>query len=134
VKHGAVAHLSLDPTNYQDLWWTPSESGWGLAIAHSGNTIFAVLFSYGDDGKPLWLVAPAVQRLADGSYSGTLYRTRGPAFDASAWGDVSAAPAGDIALRFADGNSATLSYTVDGRAVRKAITRFSTSPSEPRCR
>ena len=121
-------------TNFQDLWWSPSESGWGLAIAHSGNTMFGVLFSYGADGHPMWLAAPAMERLADGAYSGTLYRTHGPSSDASAWGAVSAASAGAISLHFTDGDSATLSYTVDGRAVRKTITRFATSPSSPVCR
>ena len=121
-------------TNYQDLWWSPSESGWGVAIAHSGSTIFAVLFTYGDDGKPLWLAAPAVQRAPDGGYSGPLYRTRGPSFDASPWQDISATAAGSLALRFTNGESASLSYTVDGRTVKKTITRFATSPSEPVCR
>jgi lysyl endopeptidase len=121
-------------TNYQDLWWNPSESGWGVAIAHAGDTLFTVLFSYGDDGSPLWLAGPAVARQADGGYAGTLYRTKGPAFDASPWTAAAVESAGTIALRFADGDSATLSYTVDGRAVKKTITRFAISPSAPACR
>ncbi len=50
-------------TNYQDLWWhapAGSESGWGIHFTHQGDTIFATWFTYGLDGKPLWLVVSAV--------------------------------------------------------------------------
>src|SRR5688500_17681657 len=37
-------------TNSTDIWWDPSESGWGLnVIQHSSNVIFATWFSYDDD-------------------------------------------------------------------------------------
>ncbi|HUI99488.1 MAG TPA: serine protease [Usitatibacter sp.] len=120
-------------TNYQDLWWDPAESGWGLAIAHQGDTLFAVLFTYADDGTPMWLAGPNLTRGADGRYSGSLYRTRGAPL-AAAWHAASAAAAGNIAIEFADGDSATVEYSIDGRAVRKPITRISASPSAPACR
>jgi len=121
-------------TNYQDLWWDMSEPGWGLAVAHQGDTLFTVLFTYGDDGRAMWIVGPEVRRLPDGSYAGTLYRTRSPGFDASFPQSPSVASAGTITLRFADGGSATLAYSVDGREVHKSITRFVASPSVPACR
>ena len=121
-------------TNYQDLWWNPSESGWGLAIAHQGSTLFTVLFSYGDDGRATWLAGPDVERQADGGFSGTLYRASGPAFDTAPWQPASASAAGTMALRFSDGETGTLTYTVDGRSVEKQITRYVTSPSSPACR
>ena len=121
-------------TNYQDLWWDASESGWGLAVAHQGDTLFTALFSYGDDGRPMWLVGSDVRRLPDGTYAGTLYRTNSPGFHASSAPSASAMAAGTIALSFANGDSATLTYSVDGRQVRKPITRFSVSPSVPVCR
>ena len=53
--------------NYQDLWWNPAESGWGINLAHQGDTIVATWSTYGADGKPLnvkGVVANAVtQRL-----------------------------------------------------------------------
>ena len=45
--------------NYQGLWWNApagSESGWGINLNHQGNTLFATWFTFGLDGKPLWLV------------------------------------------------------------------------------
>jgi hypothetical protein len=37
--------------NYQDLWWNPAESGWGLALAHQGNILFGGLFTYSSAGR-----------------------------------------------------------------------------------
>ncbi len=75
----------LQDTNYTDLWWASpagSESGWGINLNHQGNIIFATLFDYDTDGSPMWLVMSDGERQSDGSYSGTLFRTTGPAFNA----------------------------------------------------
>jgi predicted dienelactone hydrolase len=123
---GAQSDLSL-ATNYQDMWWAApagSEAGWGVSLAHQGNTIFAVWFTYGLDGRPLWQVA-TVAPTAPATYSGTLYRTRGPAFSAVPFDParVVATPAGTATLAFANGNSATFAYTVNGISQAKQITR-----------
>ena len=80
---GAQPNLAL-ATNYQDLWWAApagSESGWGVNFTHQGDIIFATWFTYDTDGTPLWLSA-TVNKTASGVYTGTLYRTTGPAFNA----------------------------------------------------
>jgi len=102
-------------TNYQDLWWASpaaSESGWGINLNHEGNTIFATWFTYDLDGSPLWLVATANQTADPKVFSGTLYRTSGPRFDAFNPATVVNAPVGFLTLTFTDGNHATMSYTV----------------------
>lgn len=122
-------------TNYQDLWWNPSESGWGLAIAHQGDVLFAVLFTYDDQHRAMWIVGSEVRLRSDGSYSGELYRTTGPAFDAATtWRPASATAVGGIALRFSDGQTGMLDYTIDGRSVHAPITRLVAAPSVPACR
>ena len=118
--------------NYQDLWWRTSgaESGWGLNLAHQGDTLFLTWFTYGVDGKPTWFVASDVSRNADGTFSGALYRTSGPAFNSATWdaSRVSATPVGTVTLSFSDGNTGLFSFTVDGVSGSKPITRqlFST--------
>ncbi len=133
----AVCTLTSDSrasdSNYQDLWWNPAEPGWGLAIAHQGNTLFAVLFTYDDAGRAMWLVASGVQRQPDGGFSGTLYRTTGPAFDAKGWQPALPSPVGAVTLRFANGESGALDYSVNGRAVHKDITRMVVAASAPAC-
>ena len=123
---GMQPNLAL-ATNYQDLWWTApagSEAGWGINFAHQGDTIFATWFTYGLDGKPLWLAATAPLS-APRTYAGTLYETRGPAFDAVPFDPalVTMTAVGTATLTFANGNSATFAYTVDGNSQAKQITR-----------
>ena len=110
-------------TNYQDLWWNASESGWGVNITHQGDILFATLFTYGSNGQGMWLVMSAGQRQSDGSYFGDLYRTTGPAFNANPWTSVSVARVGNMRLRFTNGENGTLEYDVDGVSVTKSITR-----------
>jgi hypothetical protein len=43
-RFGALADLRL-ATNFQDLWWNPSESGWGINLTHQGTRIFASWFT-----------------------------------------------------------------------------------------
>ncbi len=114
-------------TNYQDLWWAApagAESGWGVNFTHQGNTIFATWFTYGADGNPLWLAVTA-QISAPGVYTGTLYRTAGPPFNATPFlpGNVALTSVGAATLTFANGNSATFAYTVNGVSQTKQITR-----------
>jgi hypothetical protein len=116
-------------TNYQDLWWNPSESGWGLNITHQDNTLFATLFTYDASGRDLWLVMSGGARQADGSYSGELYQTSGPAFNAVPFNGVTVTTVGTMRLRFTDGDNGTLTYTYNGVTVNKSIQRqvFSTT-------
>jgi hypothetical protein len=125
-RFGMLAHLEA-ATNYQDLWWNApagSESGWGLNVAHQGDTLFVTWFTYDVDGSPLWLSATA-QKTATRAYGGTLYRTSGPAFSATPWNpaSVTLAPVGTTTLTFADGNHATFAYTVNAVSQVKQITR-----------
>ena len=114
-------------TNYQDLWWASpagSESGWGVNLTHEGDTIFATWFTYDVDKSPMWLVVTAV-KTSPGMYSGTLYRTTGPAFNSVPFNpaNVMSTAVGQATFTFADGNNATFAYTVNGVAQNKAITR-----------
>jgi hypothetical protein len=123
---GAQPNLAL-ATNYQDLWWgapAGSESGWGVNFTHQGDTIFATWFTYDSDGAPLWLSA-TVDKTAPGVYSGTLYRTTGPAFSAVPFlpASIGLTAVGPLTLTFANGNSATYAYTVNGVTQTKSIVR-----------
>ena len=114
-------------TNYQDLWWAApagAESGWGVNFTQQGDTIFATWFTYDTDGSPLWLSATANKSSA-GVFTGTLYRTTGPAFNALPFSpsQVVATPVGTLTLSFASGDTATFAYVVNGVSQSKTITR-----------
>jgi hypothetical protein len=119
---GAQPNLAA-ATNYQDLWWNPAESGWGINLTQQGSTIFATWFTYNQNGKPLWLSVTAEPE--GGSYAGVLYQTSGPAYSAVPFdpANVVLMPVGSATLTFADGNNATFAYTAFDISQSKTITR-----------
>jgi hypothetical protein len=124
-------------TNYQDLWWNTSESGWGLNVAHQADTIFATWFTYGAGGRGQWLVASSLQRQATGEFSGRLYRTTGKAFDQINGSSAmvgSPVDIGEATLTFQNGETGRFDYTVDGVAQSKTITRQQFGATTPLCR
>ena len=58
-------------------------------------------------------------------FSGTLYRTTGPAFNAVPFDPtkVHRTAVGTATITFADGNNASFAYTVNGVGQTKSITR-----------
>lgn len=120
--------------NYQDLWWNPAESGWGLNMVQQGTTIFATLFTYSMAGRDMWLVAPSVTRQPDASWTGPLYSTTGPAFDTTPWTPIGFTEVGSMTFHFSAGDRATMSYTVNGVRVDKEIQREVFAGTAPACR
>ena len=123
---GAQPNLA-QATNYQDLWWkmpAGSESGWGINFTHQGDTIFATWFTYDHDHSSIWLVVTA-NKTTPGTYTGTLYRTTGPAFNAVPFNPaaVVGTSVGTATITFGDGNTASFAYTVNGVSQTKAISR-----------
>jgi hypothetical protein len=126
---GAVPDLAL-ATNYTDLWWVPggAESGWGIDFTHQGDVIFAAWFTYDFTGAALPLTA-TLRKVAPGVYTGALIRTSGPPFSAAPWvpAAVTRMEVGTATVAFANGNAATLTFTVSdgGRTTTrtKTITR-----------
>jgi hypothetical protein len=113
--------------NYQGIWWKSppdSESGWGLNLAHQEDTIFASWFTYDMSGRHWWLTMTATKTAA-GTYSGTLYQTRGPPFNAVPWDPFAVVPTqvGTGTLTFSDANNGTFFYTIGAVTQAKAITR-----------
>jgi hypothetical protein len=122
-------------TNYQDMWWNPAESGWGINIVHQNSTLFATLMTFDPTGKNLWLISTGTSQ-SDGSYLGDLYRVRGPAFDAQPFTPITAANlanVGTMRFTFADGITGSLAYTFDGVPVSKSITRQVFASAAPAC-
>jgi hypothetical protein len=136
AREGALVKVSLPPAaeaqaivNYTDLWSNPSEPGWGLFLDQQGITAFGTLFVAGAGGDPAWLVMSEGIRQPDGSFSGALYRTRGPIAQSGA----NTAAVG--AMRFAPGaaGAATLTYTVDGVTETRALRRQQFRDAPRRC-
>ena len=121
--------------NYSGLWWNSpaaSESGWGINLAHEGDTIFATWFTYDSTGKGWWLSMTAVKN-PDGSYGGIVTRSTGPAYDSVPFDptQVVRTPVGTGTFAFSDLRNGTFAYVVNGIAQTKNITldTFGTPPN-----
>ena len=109
--------------DYSDLWWNPTESGWGMAMAHQSGNIFLAWYVYDGAGQPVWYVASNCV-VSGSSCSGTLYKTTGPPFGPTfTSSQVQVSTAGSVIVSFIDANNAVLSYTVNGVTATKTVTR-----------
>ena len=130
--------------NYQDLWWNPNESGWGINLTHQSDIIFATLFTYDAAGKGMWLILSRGDRIAGSAgsqnFAGALYRTTGPNFDAIPFtpiGPSNLTQVGNMRLEFPFGEPpqppARLIYDVNGVSVTKNIQRQTFDTFRPDC-
>ena len=110
--------------NYQDLWFNPADTGWGVNIAHQGDIVFGTYFTYDATGKGEWFVVPDALKSGSGSYTGTLARATGPSFE-GAWDSskVHVAAVGSATFRFG-GSNATFDATREGAAQTRPMTRM----------
>jgi hypothetical protein len=124
--------------SYEGLWWNSSESGWGVSIAHQGDTLFAIWYTYDQDGSPVWMFMPSAQLIGDDMetgmgmmdmemmgmpryspmYSGTLYRSSMSA------GKVSHTEVGMATFLFKSRTSGVFAYTVGNVSGSKDITQM----------
>jgi len=115
--------------NYQDLWWVPSEPGWGMNVTQQGSQIYVTWYSFDVDGSPLWLSVLAPQG-ANGTFTGTLNRTSGTTWNNFDPNAVTPKAVGTASFTFPDGNHMNMTATVQvsGMAspttLNKQLTRF----------
>lgn len=119
--------------NFQDLWYNAAEPGWGLNVTHQGDKLFATLFTYDVGGRGAWFVMSDGTLGTSGNYSGPLYRTTGPVFNASPWVAATPTQVGTMSFSPSSGNAATLSYTLNGITVSKQVTRQTFANVKPLC-
>lgn len=110
--------------DYTDIWFLPSEAGWGVNVVQSDSFLFITFFIYGADGRPTWYTGQVTQD-ASGNFNGTLYSTTGTYY-LSPWvsGSGMATPAGTVSFQPTAPSTAKLIYTVNGvGTVTKVIQR-----------
>ena len=111
--------------DFTDMWFDPEEPGWGMAIVqHDDGKAFVTLYAYDAEGRPTWLVMPDPSWKRAAALEGTIYRTRGPAFETPYARErfvITAAGSAQIAFGFA--GRATLTVTLDGRTIVKNVRR-----------
>src|SRR6188768_4078755 len=108
------------PPNFQDLWYAApaeSEAGWGLNVTHQGDIVFMTWFTYDLNGRGMWIVGSRMERVGTNAFTGTLYRTTGPAFNAVPFTPITAAnltAVGTGTLTLSTASAGSFNYTVNG--------------------
>lgn len=113
-------------TDATDIWWNPTESGWGMNLINTGDFIFATTFVYGADGKATWFAAGLEKGYytSGPTFSGDLYATAGPYFGGSFDpGAVDRRKVGTMTFVLQGANDGSLSYSVDGQPVSRSVQR-----------
>lgn len=122
----ATASNRAAASNYSDIWWNPTSSGWGVHISHVDNDLYTTWYTYDTDREPVFYQG-VTRRQADGSFSGQLYRTKNGTPYSQINGAVAnpgADEVGTLTLRFSDGQNASYSYTIGNVTQTKSIQRF----------
>jgi hypothetical protein len=126
-----IVPLYAAATDYTDIWYLPSESGWGVNLVQADNVIFATFFVYGTtkapngtSDEPTWYTA-IIYGDASGNFSGNLYSTVGTYF-AAPWvpGNVVNTLVGTASFVPSSDYQGTLTYSfTNGPTVVKSIQR-----------
>lgn len=120
------------PVDYTDIWWNASESGWGMQISQHNNEIFAVWYTYDEQGNQLFIVLSGCNLQAfNGSVCrGNLYRGTGSPYTLPTYNRAlnTTVNIGEATLTFNNRDSATFAYRIGGTSITKQMTRFQFGP------
>ena len=124
-----LASLGAAATDYSDIWWNPSENGWGVNLAQSDTFIFATFFIYGSNNQPTWYVA----NLSDdghGNYTGGFFSTTGTYFGTVPYNPAqfTVTQVGTATFTPTAADTGVFSYTVGMVSVVKNIQRQTLTP------
>ncbi|HEX4330638.1 MAG TPA: hypothetical protein VH040_00745 [Usitatibacter sp.] len=124
TQHGAGAPVAA-VGNVQDMWWNPSENGWGMSLIQHHDVLFGAFYIYDASGNPMWVVMPGGAWDATKTvFTGALYEPRGTPFYAyNAAALQVGTSVGSASITFQDANNATLDYSINGVSGRKFVTR-----------
>lgn len=113
-----------------DLWWIPSEAGWGMQVVQNRDVLFITLFVYDQAGSPTWFSGTLHPSGLDGAtggpkWSGDIYATRGPWFGAATFdpAQVQVAKVGTLVFTSPTVSTAIVTYSVNGVQVTKNVQR-----------
>jgi hypothetical protein len=108
-------------TDQSDLWWNPTESGWGMQVVQTWDTAFVTIYVYRTDRSPVWYSGTIKGSIA--SMTGDLYETSGPWFGGPFTGFVGLRKVGTITWNSLSVADARVTYSVDGVVVIKNVER-----------
>ena len=90
---------------YGDMYYPgASRDGWGLVLHQQFASMFALLFTYGTDGRPTWFAMPSITRNQNDVFEGIVYRTTSSSWPADYDpGALQSRDAGSFRVQFING-------------------------------
>lgn len=124
--YGAAVRATAFTTDQSDVWSANGEPGWAIQLVQRGNAIFATMYVYGPSGQATFYTATLEAQSAQFTWSGDLIATTGPWFGTTPFNPalVTTRKVGTMTWSAPFVESGTLTYSVDGVPVSKALTRF----------
>jgi hypothetical protein len=109
-----------------DLWWAGSaQNGWGLAVLQQLDTLFMLWFTYDANGNPTWFAMPNGAWSARNDYRGAILKSTGaPVLGVPYDASRHTVTAGGTFRFLFGGETATFSYTLDGRSGSIPLSRI----------
>ena len=121
---GAASNLAR-ATDYADLWWNPTESGWGLQTAQQGNSMFITFYVFGSDRNGTWLNGLMFATTPGGpGFTGDLYQATGPYYGGPFTPPAVNRKVGTVTFQATSPTTANVTYSVDGVIVTKSVERL----------
>jgi cytochrome c553 len=132
IRGDAVTQTVIKPQfNWTDIWYNPSESGWGINITQHADTadkagqLWAILYAYDINGSPIWYTVSGGTWVSPTVFTGDVFRARGSAQNGTFNNSVlSNNKVGTMTLTFTNRTAAQLNYSIEGRTVAKMIERL----------
>ena len=111
--------------DYTDLWWNPTESGWGISIHVKRSILFAAWFAYDSTGAPTWYTIQGGRWISPNIFSGgKIYKAKSnPNAGPGPLTQLSIFEAGTATIVFNAYDQATMTFVVDGLGGSKNIVR-----------
>ncbi len=113
------------------LWWNESESGWGATLTQQSSIVFVTMFVYDAAGKATWYTVSCT--ISAAVCSGDLLRFKGGATPTMPWSSsgLNFTKVGTMTLTFSSNDAGIMSYSIDGLASTRQITRQIFGPPVP---
>ncbi len=113
------------------LWWNANESGWGATLTQQSSIMFVTMFVYDAAGIPTWYTVSCT--ISGAACSGDMLRFKGGATPTMPWSGsgLNFTKVGTMSLTFSSNDTGAMSYTIDGLASARQITRQIFGPPAP---
>ena len=113
------------------LWWNAIESGWGATLTQQSSIMYVTMFVYDAAGNATWYTVSCTIFAA--TCSGDMLRFRGGQTPTMPWSGsgLNFTKVGTMTLTFSSNDAGTMSYSIDGLASKRQITRQIFGPPAP---